>query len=366
MSSKPRLHYAQGWEDPETLLAGLRVGPQDTVLSIAAAGDNTFALLLRNPRRVVALDRNPAQLHLVELKMAAIRRLDHDAFLRFLGVRPSDARAATYAILRGILSPEAGAYWDRHRDDIERGIIHAGKFERYFRLFRICVLPLVHSRATIREVFVPRSAAERERFFRERWDTLRWRALFRLFFSRWLLGSVGRGSPAFEQVKEARVAEVLLRRAARAFTEIPPAENYFLRTILAGDIPDPEKAHPYLRRDAFETLKNRLDRVTLACADLETYLGSVPRGAFTAFNLSNVFEYMDPDAVAGTLQALRRAGRGGARIGFWTLFVPAPSPGAGAFVPEQDDALFRRSRTFFYSGFHVWRTAGAARLTAAA
>jgi S-adenosylmethionine-diacylglycerol 3-amino-3-carboxypropyl transferase len=366
MSSEPRLHYAQSWEDPETLLDGLRIGPQDTVLSIASSGDNTFALLLRDPRRVVALDRNPAQLHLVELKMAAMRLLDYDAFLSFLGVRPSSDRAAAYALLRGSLSPEAGAYWDRHRDGVERGIIHAGTFERYFRLFRNLVLPLVHSRATIREVFVPRSAADRERFFRERWDTVRWRALFRLFFSRGLLGSVGRGSPAFEQVKEGRIAEVLLSRAARAFTEIPPAENYFLRTILAGDIPDPEKSHPYLRRDAFEILKNRLDRVTLVCADLETCLGSASRGAFTAFNLSDVFEYMDPRAVACTLQALRRAACGGARIGFWTLFVPAPSPGTGAFVPEQDDGLFRRSRTFFYSGFHVWRAAGTTRLMAAA
>ena len=36
-----RILYAQGWEDPDVLCAALEPGPDDHVLSVAAAGDNT-------------------------------------------------------------------------------------------------------------------------------------------------------------------------------------------------------------------------------------------------------------------------------------------------------------------------------------
>jgi S-adenosylmethionine:diacylglycerol 3-amino-3-carboxypropyl transferase len=114
-------------------------------------------------------------------------------------------------------------------------------------------------------------------------------------------------------------------------------------------------------------LKQRTSRLSLVCADLEPYLASMPPGAFTAFNLSDVFEYMPAAAAARTIGALIRVAGRGARIGFWTLFVPPPLPAAqGVLQPEADDTGFRRSRTFFYSGFHVWRVAGGNALTAAA
>ena len=59
LSTSPGIQYAQCWEDPRTLLQGLNITEEDDVLSIASAGDNTFAILLENPRSVVAVDRDP-------------------------------------------------------------------------------------------------------------------------------------------------------------------------------------------------------------------------------------------------------------------------------------------------------------------
>ena len=66
------IHYSQCWEDPTTLIKALRISPEDNVISIASGGDNTLALLLENPKSITAIDSNPAQIYLCELKIKAI------------------------------------------------------------------------------------------------------------------------------------------------------------------------------------------------------------------------------------------------------------------------------------------------------
>ena len=87
-SALEKLLYAQTWEDSGVLRQALALGPEDTALSIAAAGDNTLALLLDNPKRVIAIDRNPVQLEVLRLKMAALRTLPRESTLELLGERP--------------------------------------------------------------------------------------------------------------------------------------------------------------------------------------------------------------------------------------------------------------------------------------
>ena len=60
--------------------------------AIAAAGDNVLALLQDGPARIVAVDVNPAQTALLQLKMTAIARLADPARVAgFLGAVPDAA-----------------------------------------------------------------------------------------------------------------------------------------------------------------------------------------------------------------------------------------------------------------------------------
>jgi len=68
------VRYANVWEDAWILREALRPAPGRRMLSIASAGDNAFALLAAGAE-VVAADLSPAQIALVDLKRAAIRRL---------------------------------------------------------------------------------------------------------------------------------------------------------------------------------------------------------------------------------------------------------------------------------------------------
>ena len=182
------IRYAQVWEDADVLLGGLDVQPGDVCLSIASAGDNALALLTRDPSRVIAVDLSCAQLACLELRVAAFRILTHGELLELVGSRPSVRRAELYRRCRSEIGPGARAFWDSRPVDILNGIGSAGKFERYLELFRRRVLPLVHQRETVQELLKPATVRERKRFYEDEWDTLRWRLMFRTFFSRPVLG----------------------------------------------------------------------------------------------------------------------------------------------------------------------------------
>ena len=74
------------------------------------------------------------------------------------------------------------------------------------------------------ELLEPRTPEERRRFYEQRWDTWRWRLLFRLFFSRTVMGRLGR-DPEFFRYVEGDVAASILARTRHALTVLDPADN---------------------------------------------------------------------------------------------------------------------------------------------
>lgn len=69
------LVYNTCWEDPAVDRRALALGADDTVLVITSAGCNALDYALQAPRRIFAVDANPRQNALLQLKLAGIRRL---------------------------------------------------------------------------------------------------------------------------------------------------------------------------------------------------------------------------------------------------------------------------------------------------
>jgi S-adenosylmethionine-diacylglycerol 3-amino-3-carboxypropyl transferase len=348
------IRYAQVWEDADVLLDGLDVGPGHTCLSIASAGDNTLALLTRDPARVVALDLSPAQLACLELRVAAYRELEHKDLLALVGSRPSVRRPVLYAKCRPRLSPTARGFWDGHPDAIAAGVGGAGKFERYFETFRRRVLPLVHRRARVEALLVPRDRPGRLRFYSDEWDTWRWRLLFRLFFSRTMMGWLGR-DPEFFRYVEGDVAGRILGRTKHALTELDPSENPYVHWILTGTH---GAALPCaLREDSFARIRANLDRLEWRQTSLEDYLTGATGETFDRFNLSDLFEYVSIEHYHRLLRAIVSASRPHARLAYWNMLAPRERPVemADSLVPLTDTAtrLHLQDRAFFYSAFRL-------------
>ena len=346
------IRYAQCWEDADILMEGLAIRPGDSCLSIASAGDNSLAMLAKGAGRVIALDLNPAQLACLELRVAAYRVLSHPELLELIGSRPSTRRGDLYLRCRTLLGRETGAFWDAHRGEVEDGIGGAGKFERYFALFRRRIMPMVHSRATIRRLLLGGDPATRESFYCNEWDTWRWRLLFRAFFSRFVMGRMGR-DPSFFRYVEGSVADRILSRTRHALTFLDPADNPYLQWILTGQHAG---ALPFaLRPENFEAIRANLDRLEWHCLPLEAFLEQEGESSVDRFNLSDIFEYMSEENHLRVLERLHRAGRRGGRLAYWNMLAPRSRPEcmADRLRPLESEAqrLFLEDKAFFYSAF---------------
>ncbi len=346
------IRYAQCWEDADILLEALKPGPGKRCLSIASAGDNALALLSRAPESVLAIDLSPAQLYCLELRVAAYRTLQHQELLALIGSVDSNDRPRLYQACRKRLSYSAASFWDQRPAQIAAGIGSIGKFEHYFQMFRTRVLPLVHSRSRVDNLMRPKSLADRRSFYKMQWDNLRWRLMFRIFFSRSVMGLLGR-DPEFFRYVEGSVAERILERTEYALTELDPAENPYVHWILTGrhDCALPAA----LREENFEPIRRNLDRLEWRCDSLEESLTQSQK--FDCFNLSDIFEYMAPNTYEALLRLIVSKARPGTRLAYWNMLAPRRRPESMAAtlrpLSELSARLFAQDRAFFYSAFVV-------------
>lgn len=356
-SSFEKLRYAQCWEDADILLEALHPGPDDACLSVASAGDNSLSLLSAGPARVFAVDISSSQLACLELRVAALRELSYDELLCLVGSRPSRDRARLYRRCRSLLSPASRSFWDHRPVDVERGIGDAGKFERYFRIFRRAILPLVHSDEHIQALVVSRPLEERRDFYERVWSNQRWRWMFGLFFSRFVMGRLGR-DPEFFRYVDGSVSARILARARHALAELDPAQNPYLQWILFGEH---RSALPHwLRPDNVDRIRDHLDHLEWRRQSIEDFLATSDAAHVTRLNLSDIFEYMSPGNYQAALTSIVSAVPAGSRLAYWNMLAPRRRPESLADrVKSFDDVssdLHGRDKTFFYSAFVLEET----------
>ena len=251
------IRYANCWEDAAILVEALAPLQGQRCLSIASAGDNSLALLAGRPKLLVAFDVSAVQLACLELRRGVFSTLDHETALAFLGVRasPEDRLSIYREGLQASLSSSASAFWDSHPEYVRDGVIFIGKFENYFELFRKYALFLVHSKKKVNQLLEKKETEAQHQFYEKKWNTRRWRMMFRIFFSRYVMSMAGRDAEFFKYV-EGKVAERIMVRVEYALKELPTHSNPYLNFILKGNF---NNALPYyLQKENFQKIRENL------------------------------------------------------------------------------------------------------------
>lgn len=343
------IRYANCWEDAELLLHGLRPMAGDRIMSIASAGDNCFSLLTTAPAMVCAADLSHPQLFLTELKRAAFARFEYQDLRSFLGFSASTNRWKLYQSLKSSLQPSTQAYWNAHKQVIEEGVIEHGKLENYFRLFARRVLPLIHSSRKIDELLRPKSPEAQEAFYDNSWNSWRWRMLFRLFFSKTVMGRKGR-DPEFLRQVDGPVHKMIFQQAERHLKDPAVSNNPFLRRILTGSYGD--LLPHYMQEDQFEAIVKNLDALEIRHGYVHEV--AAEKGQIDAFNLSDIFEYMDQQTFQKVTESLLSSAAPGATFAYWNLMAPRQiGQIAENFVKPIAATFHRPDHGFFYRAFHA-------------
>ena len=346
------IRYANCWEDADILLEGLAPLPGSKILSIASAGDNSFSLLITKPEIIVVTDINRVQLFLVELKKAAIQKLNHDGVLQFLGFTDCEKRLEIFQYVKSEMSEEAINFWNKNTVLIKRGIIYSGKFEGYFSLFSKRILPLIHSQKTTSEIFTAKTKEEQEIFYKKIWNTWSWRLLFKMFFSRYVMGKFGR-DPEFMKEVAVSVSQNIYRKAAAELKSTNAQDNFILRFCLTGNFGN--LLPHYLRKENFSIIKSNIDSLKIT----EGYAQEAIKyyGSFYAMNLSNIFEYMDIKTFTESAQALIKGTNNNGRLAYWNLMVPRRIskifPRKASWQKYESAILTAKDKGFFYNEFII-------------
>ncbi|RKX36011.1 MAG: DUF3419 domain-containing protein [Verrucomicrobia bacterium] len=314
---------AQCWEDADTLLAALEVQPGETVVSVGSGGDNTLALLLANPARVMGIDPDPAQIACCELKTIAYRKLGYGEYLELVGSRTSTRRQKLLdECLDGSISARV-AFWRSVRGIDARGIGGLGQFERELNRFRVGLLPFAQSQAKLNALLRPTNPESRAVFFDQAWNSLRWRVLFRRGFSRAAAIARGQQASLFDRGDDGLTSGAS-ERFRHLLVDLEPAENPYLHWYLRGYHGDVLPVAMRTRNRG--TIRDRLDRISWRAQSLEGALGTLPAKSVDRFNLGGVFEPTSEAAYHHLLKAIIRAARPGARLVYWNTLTMRSRP----------------------------------------
>jgi S-adenosylmethionine-diacylglycerol 3-amino-3-carboxypropyl transferase len=348
------IRYASCWEDCDILLEALRIKPGDSCLSIGSSGDNSLALLTKDPELVVAVDFNPTQHACIDLRVEAFKNLTYPELLEFMGIDESCDRLRMYNEIKQGLKPYSMSFWDENIDLVEKGIIHGGKFERFFHIFRKYVVPFFHRQKTVRDFLSRKNPEQQKEYYSKVWNNLNWKILFKVFFSEFIVGRMGRDPEFFKHVDEDSVSASFKKRVDFHLSEAPIYDSPYINYIFTGNFP--RHALPvYLRQENYNIIRNNLSRFKQHIGDIRSCIDQYSHVKFNAFNLSDIFEYMSDAEHRTEIEHMLQGSAPGARYAFWNLLVDRFFPHGLPIGYEKvfSEELFKRDRAPFYKRFVV-------------
>jgi len=374
------LVYNTCWEDPAVDRQALDLAAGDNVLVITSAGCNALDYALTGPNRVDAVDANPRQTALLELKISGIRHLGFDDFFALFGNgRHPQFRALYGDALRASLSPFARDYWDRRAHWFASQSSHgsfyfhglSGIVARAFRSYLALRPPL---RAAVAELLDATTLDQQREIYDRRAAPhmfgrgMNW-ALSRQFTMNML--GVPHTQHAEVRMQHADGVPGFVRESIEyVFRRLPLWTNYFWRLYLKGTY-SRDCCPEYLRKENFDALKNGLvDRVHAHTCTVTGFLRNA-RHPVSKFVLLDHMDWMSslyPGALAEEWRAILDRAAPGARVIFRsahadpaylkTLRVPLDDgerllTGMLRFHPERAQELTLLDRVHTYAGFHI-------------
>lgn len=312
-----RLRYALVWEDSRTLAAALDVQPTDELLVVCSAGCNALNALLLGARRVTAIDLNPVQLHLLELKRYLILHHAPRVLCALLGLDGPAAVLAAWQQIEPALPAALRAYWAPFFESHPSGILAAGKLESYLLGFLPTLSPETQRR--LRHLLTCRSVTEQQRWFQEQLHGTEFEARFVTYFDEANL-SRGRDPQLFKYAAESGGQAFYARLTAQLGTELV-RDNFFFRFFFFGPEGLPEHVLPpcYQARH-HARLRRLLPRLRTVQGEACDYLLGPAGRTITKASLSNIFEYVSPADFARVRQSvLSRPEAPALRVVYWNL-----------------------------------------------
>ena len=307
------LVYNTCWEDPRIDKQVLHLTPEDNLLVITSAGCNALSYALTGLNRVYAVDMNPRQNALLELKMSGIRNLDYASFFQMFGNgRMVGIREIYRSKLRSDLSPWSQRYWDRrirkYFDSRRKSFYFCGTAGAFARLMN-SIVDKMNMRADVHDILNAQTLDEQRKI----WERLReklWSRTVKFIMNRdsilSLLGVPPAQRKQLETQYEGGIVKYVQDSLDSVFGTLPTRDNYFWRVYTTGCYTT-ECCPEYLERANFEALKGGLvNRISTHTDTVEGFLRKHDGGKISRFVLLDHMDWLSfhPELLASEWDAI--------------------------------------------------------------
>jgi S-adenosylmethionine-diacylglycerol 3-amino-3-carboxypropyl transferase len=274
------LVYNTCWEDPRLDRVALNIQPDDNVLVITSAGCNALDYALCGPEHVYAVDMNPRQNALLDLKIAGIKTLEFEDFFRLFGYGfHPEAKRLYERRLRMSLPAWSQAWWDKwikFFTNPTRTFYYRGASGAFARLIKIYIDRMARVRPHIDAILEAKTLAEQREIYNEHLSERFWSRSMRFAMNRdTTLSMVGVPKAQRRQVEtqyQGGIVQFVQDSVEAVFCKLPLADNYFWRVYMKGEYSRgccPE----YLKPENFQRLKDGLiDRVSTHSNSVQGFL----------------------------------------------------------------------------------------------
>ncbi len=339
-----KIYYSQSWEDIEVIIKALQINGSDIVLAITSSGDNIFGILLKEPKIIYAVDKNPCQNALFELKIKSIELLEYEEFLQISGIKVSKNINKIFEKIIPNLSQFTKNLFQKNKRFLRKGFLNIGKFENYILFINKFFLPFFISKGKIGKMFLFKNIKKQREYYYKKWRKDLYPLIFKLFFNEKLLRFLGRDPEYFKYLNKINMAEYYYKKAENLFLKSPVKDNFYLNYILTGKY---NFAFPsYYLRENFFKLKTLLNRIKIINSDILSFLKNT-ENVFTKFYLSDIFEGETLDYFKNTFAEIINKSKKGAKFIYFNHFLDR--------IPEnkkikiyKNIQLENINRTFFY------------------
>ncbi len=274
------LVYNTCWEDPRLDRVALGIKASDNVLVITSAGCNALDYALCSPNHVYAVDMNPRQNALLDLKLAGIKSLEFEDFFRLFGYGfHPDARRLYQRRMRASMPAWSQMYWDRwikFFDNKSRPFYFRGTSGSFARMIKIYTDRVIRVRPHIDAILEAKTLDEQREIYERHLRQKFWSRPMRFAMNRdTTLSMVGVPKAQRRQVEtqyEGGVVKFVQDAVEAVFCKLPLADNYFWRVYMKGEYS--RKCCPeYLKAENFELLKRGLaERVSTHTDSVQGFL----------------------------------------------------------------------------------------------
>ena len=335
------IHYSNCHED-YLLLEKYVKNNMKEVLSVASALDNSLSFLVHKNLRVHAFDCNPSQVKLGKLKICGIKNLSYKNFIVLLGVQEGDS-LALYNRIKKYLDEDVRKYFDEHLFLIKEGIVNIGRFEQYFHLFRKKIFPLTSGEKNIKAFATAKTLEEQQEIYAKKINTIRFRLMFKIFFSKTLMAKLGRDKEYFKYSRE-NLPKILKDRVDSGFNNVLNLTNPYYGYVLNNYY---QELPFYLKKENFTKIKANIQNITVEEKSFDDMLDR----NYDFMNLSDIFEYMDNSKMPFYSDKIYEHLNKDGIVVFWNM-MNVRSISSLKRISGKNDWL--SDRAFFYRDFLVY------------